>query len=104
MENPKNGTKCPLDQEVACASRARPAQPITRDLEPCSRTNSRQVSWLTDPRARPPSRSFWTSDVNGRLLPAHSDEIAQVFHLFPFYPAPRKAAPAPSALKMLYLY
>ena len=27
-------------------------------LELCSRTNRRQVSWLADLRARPPSRSF----------------------------------------------
>ena len=57
----------------------------------------RQVSWLTDHHTRPPSQSLrgslsdcpvFFSDrafAHGLVFPAHSDEIVQVFHLFPFY-------------------
>ena len=57
-----------------------------------SRTNSRQVSWLADPRAMTafpiPLESVTVHD-NGHALPAYSDEIVQDFHLFPFYPRPQ---------------
>ena len=57
----------------------------------------RQVSWLTDHHTRPPSQSLrgslsdcpvFFSDrafAHDLVFPAHSDEIVQVFHLFPFY-------------------
>ena len=71
----------------------------------------RQVSWLTDHHTKPPSQIFQNSPVRllrffsdrafayGFVFPAHSDEIAQVFHLFPFYllSAPFRAAAAPDA-------
>ena len=67
-----------------------------------SRTNSRQVSWLADPRAMTafpiPLESVTVHD-NGHALPAYSDEIVQDFHLFPFYllSALFRAAAAPDA-------
>ena len=71
----------------------------------------RQVSWLTDHHTKPPSQIFQNSPVrllrffsdrafaHGFVFPAHSDEIAQVLHLFPFYllSAPFRAAAAPDA-------
>ena len=46
--------------------------------------------------------SFFLSDrafAHGLVFPAHSDEIVQAFHLFPFYllSAPFRAAAAPDA-------
>ncbi len=47
----------------------------------------RQVSWLTDLHSGQPSRSPSGSAFAAcPRLPAHSDEIAQVLNLFPFYP------------------
>ena len=46
--------------------------------------DSRQVSWLSGHHAR---RAFSLSQWHlRRHSPVHSDEIAQVLHLFPFYP------------------
>ena len=60
-------------------------QSIPRDLEVSSRTHRRQVSWLTDPHISPPSQfSSVAAPCVGDILPAYSDEIAQVLHLFPF--------------------
>ena len=43
--------------------------------------------------------SVFSVTAHGFVFPAHSDEIAQVFHLFPFYllSAPFRAAAAPDA-------
>ena len=71
----------------------------------------RQVSWLTDHHTKPPSQIFQNSPVrllrffsdrafaHGFVFPVHSDEIVQVFHLFPFYllSALFRAAAAPDA-------
>ncbi len=42
----------------------------------------RQVSWLADFHMESPSQ-FLSGNIDS-LLPAYSDEFAQVFHLFPF--------------------
>ena len=40
-----------------------------------------------------------------RYSPVHSDEIVQVFHLFPFYPLPRKkAAQGTNHLSIQFLF
>lgn len=60
-------------------------QSIPRDLEASSRTHRRQVSWLADLHISPPSQfSSVAASCAGGMLPAYSDEIAQVLHLFPF--------------------
>jgi hypothetical protein len=60
-------------------------QSIPRDLEVSSRTHRRQVSWLADLCISPPSQfSSVAAHCAGDILPAYSDEIAQVLHLFPF--------------------
>lgn len=47
-------------------------------------TSYRQVSWLIDPHT---DAAFPIAQwPNGILLPIHSDEFAQVSHLFPFSP------------------
>ena len=52
------------------------------------RTDRRQVSWLAalcpSPSRFPSGRAFWRPTDSS----AYSDEIAQAFHLFPFYPLP----------------
>ena len=65
---------------------------VIRDVcVPC--THGRQVSWLRDPQSLPPSRlPSGCAFAPGRLFPHHSDEIAQDFHLFPFYPLPCRDA------------
>ena len=83
-------------------SRFLAVQPIPRDLEQCSRTNSGQVSWLKALRLPPPSRAMaqWLMLLHrGGRLPYHSDEIARDSHPLPFYPpgqrtSPRRQAPA----------
>ena len=54
--------------------------------------DSRQVSWLSGHHAR---RAFSLSQWHlRRHSPVHSDEIAQVLHLFPFYPLSTPANPS----------
>ena len=54
--------------------------------------DSRQVSWLSGHHAR---RTFSLSQWHlQRHSPVHSDEIAQVLHLFPFYPLSTPANPS----------
>ena len=54
--------------------------------------DSRQVSWLSGHHAR---RAFSLSQWHlRRHSPVHSDEIAQVLHLFPFYPLSAPANPS----------
>ena len=68
----------------------------------------RQVSWLTDRRFPPPSRS--PSDIRpcslnrtGGSLPAYSDEFVQDLHLFPFSPDPGSDVRSVRHLQLFYV-
>ncbi len=72
-------------------ARTFPVRPMPRGPEnghallyPCKR----QVSWLRDLQVCPPSRFSPVTSLSRAWQPLlhHSDEIAQVFHLLPFYP------------------
>lgn len=95
---PKTNIRHRLSQRPAGKYR-RPAQPITRDLEliflyqqPAGFLTCRSTRMAAFPI---PLESVTVHDKSHALL-TYSDEIAQDFHLFPFYPhsAARTAAPA----------
>lgn len=100
--------QCPLSGKIRhrlsqrpAAKYRRPAQPITRDLELIF-LYQQLAGFLTCRSTRMtafpiPPESVAVRDKSHALL-AYSDEIAQDFHLFPFYPHSAKRTAAPAAL------